>query len=73
MKYRLIVSFPLNVSTIERETKEVIRRAGREPVASGAGFGWRDVEFEYPSTFDRKRATDQFKARKYRVVTQNVE
>lgn len=48
MSIMMIVSFPLDLATIEKQTTEVVNVAGRQyQSGAGAGFGNRDVEFDF--------------------------
>ena len=59
MKYVLFVSFRLDVNTMAKDTDVIAKVVGREPVGSGAGFGLRDVEFEFPNYQERQAAIDR--------------
>lgn len=45
--YRLAVSFPLDLETFVEQTREVEKIVGERCHHSGAGFGMRDVEFDF--------------------------
>jgi hypothetical protein len=53
--YRLNVAYPLDshYGTIERKIERTIRA---ESVGSGAGFGERDLDFEFPTKEERDAA-----------------
>jgi len=70
--YVLFVSFRLDVKTMVDDTNKVVKSVGREACGSGAGFGLRDVEFEFKSYAERQAAIDRLERDKplpYEVYT----
>jgi hypothetical protein len=55
MTYRLIVTFALT-EKFSQDTDDLIKLVGDEPSGSGAGFGERDVEFDFPTREARQDA-----------------
>jgi len=72
MKYRLTVSYPLNVGSIRHDTERVEKLVGRRCCGSGAGFGMRDVEFEFDRADERNKAINRL-GRRYQISTSQSE
>jgi len=51
-RYVLYVSFPLRHDTVIDQTTALEKLIGREPTGMGAGFGMRDVDFEFDNKVD---------------------
>ena len=62
MRYVLYVSFPLDINTIKADTDRVIELVKHKPTGSGAGFGMRDVDFEFDTKDERIDAIARLKA-----------
>jgi len=66
----LYVSFPLDRSTMQEETRKVEKVVGKGMGGAGSGFGQRDVEFYYGNRRqERDAAAERAKAAGYAVHT----
>lgn len=63
MDYELNIIFPLN-SKWEETNSTIIKTIGRHSSSSGAGFGERDMQFEYKSKHNAEKAAIKIKALK---------